>query len=139
ITCIILTHRRIRIATNYFIVSLALSELPMSAFDAIFNFLYASHNVWHFGEEFCRFQNRFPIATIFVSIHSVRAVAAERYMAIMHPLKPRLAAGSIRVITGITWLVAFGLAFPRCSYPEITMDDGTMRCVVVWPDDTGSK
>lgn len=75
---IILAHRRMRTATNYFIVNLALSDLLMSAFNTIFNFIYASHNVWYFGEEFCRFQNWFPITAMFVSIYSMTAVAAER-------------------------------------------------------------
>ncbi|XP_032922516.1 substance-K receptor [Catharus ustulatus] len=136
---IILAHRRMRTATNYFIVNLALSDLLMSAFNTIFNFIYASHNVWYFGEEFCRFQNWFPITAVFVSIYSMTAVAAERYVAIIHPFKPRLSAASTRVIIGIIWLVAFGLAFPQCFYAEITMDNGAMKCIVVWPDDAGSK
>ncbi|XP_031410238.1 substance-K receptor isoform X3 [Meleagris gallopavo] len=136
---IILAHRRMRTATNYFIVNLALSDLLMSAFNTIFNFIYASHNVWYFGEEFCRFQNWFPITAMFVSIYSMTAVAAERYVAIIHPFKPRLSAGNTRVIIGIIWLVAFGLAFPQCFYAEIMMDNGTTKCIVVWPDDVGSK
>uniref|UniRef100_A0A8C9NVV2 Tachykinin receptor 2 n=1 Tax=Serinus canaria TaxID=9135 RepID=A0A8C9NVV2_SERCA len=132
-------NQRMRTATNYFIVNLALSDLLMSAFNTIFNFIYASHNVWYFGEEFCRFQNWFPITAVFVSIYSMTAVAAERYVAIIHPFKPRLSAGSTRVIIGIIWLVAFGLAFPQCFYAEITLDNGTMKCIVVWPDDVGSK
>lgn len=75
---IILAHRRMRTATNYFIVNLALSDLLMAAFNTIFNFIYASHNVWYFGKEFCRFQNWFPITAMFVSIYSMTAVAAER-------------------------------------------------------------
>uniref|UniRef100_A0A8C4UHK1 Substance-K receptor n=1 Tax=Falco tinnunculus TaxID=100819 RepID=A0A8C4UHK1_FALTI len=136
---IILAHRRMRTATNYFIVNLALSDLLMSAFNTIFNFIYASHNVWYFGEEFCRFQNWFPITAMFVSIYSMTAVAAERYVAIIHPFKPRLSAGSTRVIIGMIWLVAFGLAFPQCFYAEIMTDNGTTKCIVVWPDDVGSK
>ncbi|XP_032047162.1 substance-K receptor isoform X1 [Aythya fuligula] len=136
---IILAHRRMRTATNYFIVNLALSDLLMSAFNTIFNFIYASHNVWYFGKEFCRFQNWFPITAMFVSIYSMTAVAAERYVAIIHPFKPRLSAGNTRVIIGIIWLVAFGLAFPQCFYAEILTDNGTTKCIVVWPDDVGSK
>ncbi|NWT63111.1 NK2R protein, partial [Erythrocercus mccallii] len=62
-----------------------------------------------------------------------------RYVAIIHPFKPRLSAGSTRLIIGIIWLVAFGLAFPQCFYAEITKDNGTTKCTVVWPDDVGSK
>uniref|UniRef100_A0A7M4EHQ8 Tachykinin receptor 2 n=1 Tax=Crocodylus porosus TaxID=8502 RepID=A0A7M4EHQ8_CROPO len=78
---------------------------------SIIGFIYASHNVWYFGKEFCRFQNLFPITALFVSIYFMTAVAADRYVAIIYPLKPKLSAGNTRVIR-IIWLVAFGLAFP---------------------------
>ncbi|XP_067409043.1 substance-K receptor [Emydura macquarii macquarii] len=136
---IILAHKRMRTVTNYFIVNLALSDLLIAAFNTLFNFIYASHNVWYFGKEFCRFQNLFPITAMFVSIYSMTAIAADRYMAIIYPFKPKLSAVSTKVIIGIIWLVAFGLAFPQCFYAEITTDNGMTKCIVAWPDDVGRK
>ncbi|XP_033065830.1 substance-K receptor isoform X2 [Trachypithecus francoisi] len=76
---IILAHQRMRTVTNYFIVNLALADLCMAAFNATFNFVYASHNIWYFGRAFCYFQNLFPITAMFVSIYSMTAIAADRY------------------------------------------------------------
>lgn len=75
---IILAHERMRTVTNYFIINLALADLCMAAFNATFNFVYASHNIWYFGRAFCYFQNLFPITAIFVSIYSMTAIAADR-------------------------------------------------------------
>ena len=75
---IILAHQRMRTVTNYFIVNLALADLCMAAFNAAFNFVYASHNIWYFGRAFCYFQNLFPITAMFVSIYSMTAIAADR-------------------------------------------------------------
>lgn len=75
---IILSHRRMRTVTNYFIVNLAVSDLLMAALNTVFNFIYACHNVWYFDEGFCRFLNLVPITAVFVSIYSMTAVAAER-------------------------------------------------------------
>ncbi|XP_069913094.1 substance-K receptor isoform X1 [Oryctolagus cuniculus] len=136
---IILAHRRMRTVTNYFIVNLALADLCMATFNAAFNFVYASHNIWYFGRAFCYFQNLFPITAMFVSIYSMTAIAADRYMAIVHPFQPRLSGpGTKAVIAGI-WLVALALAFPQCFYSTITMDQGATKCVVAWPEDSGGK
>lgn len=75
---IILAHQRMRTVTNYFIVNLAVSDLLMAALNTVFNFIYASHNIWYFGEGFCRFLNFVPITAMFVSIYSMTAVAADR-------------------------------------------------------------
>ncbi|XP_003409088.1 substance-K receptor [Loxodonta africana] len=133
---IILAHQRMRTVTNYFIVNLALADLCMAAFNTAFNFVYASHNIWYFGRAFCYFQNLFPITAMFVSIYSMTAIAADRYMAIVHPFQPRLSApGTKAVIAGI-WLVALALAFPQCFYSTITMELGATKCVVAWPEDS---
>uniref|UniRef100_A0A4W2HXF8 Substance-K receptor n=1 Tax=Bos indicus x Bos taurus TaxID=30522 RepID=A0A4W2HXF8_BOBOX len=136
---IILAHQRMRTVTNYFIVNLALADLCMAAFNAAFNFVYASHNIWYFGRAFCYFQNLFPITAMFVSIYSMTAIAADRYMAIVHPFQPRLSAPGTRAVIAGIWLVALALAFPQCFYSTITTDEGATKCVVAWPEDSGGK
>ncbi|XP_065750265.1 substance-K receptor [Phocoena phocoena] len=127
---IILARWRMRTVTNYFIVNMALADLCMAAFNAAFNFVYASHNIWYFGRTFCYFQNLFPITAMFVSIYSMTTSAADRYMAIVHPFQPRLSAPSTRAVIAGLWPVALALAFPHCFYCPITMDRGATKCVV---------
>lgn len=79
---IILAHQRMRTVTNYFIVNLALADLCMATFNTVFNFVYASHNIWYFGRAFCYFQNLFPVTVMFVSIYSMTAIAADRQEAV---------------------------------------------------------
>ncbi|XP_028915708.1 substance-K receptor [Ornithorhynchus anatinus] len=134
---IVLAHKRMRTVTNYFVVNLALSDACMATFNTVFNFIYASHNIWYFGRVFCHFQNFFPITAMFVSIYSMMAIAADRYMAIIHPFQPRLSARSTKFIIAAIWLVAFSLAVPQCFYSKIEVDSGATKCLVVWPDDEG--
>uniref|UniRef100_A0A8D2KSD2 Tachykinin receptor 2 n=1 Tax=Varanus komodoensis TaxID=61221 RepID=A0A8D2KSD2_VARKO len=139
---IILTHKQMRIVPNYFIVNLALSNFLMTALNRVFNFIYASHNVWYFGEGFCQFLNFIPITAVFVSVYSMTAIAAERYVAIVYPFKKKLASGNSKVITGNIWLAAIGLAFPQFLYSEIRIDNGITKCIIIWPgdpDNTGGK
>ncbi|XP_054869152.1 substance-K receptor isoform X1 [Amphiprion ocellaris] len=134
---IILAHRRMRTVTNYFIVNLAFSDVSMATFNTLFNFVYALHNDWYFGLGYCRFQNFFPITAMFSSIYSMAAIAVDRYMAIIHPLKPRLSSTSTKVVIALIWIVAILLAFPQCYYSVTRFYYPRTVCMVDWPDDYG--
>uniref|UniRef100_A0A8C6UWZ1 Substance-K receptor n=1 Tax=Neogobius melanostomus TaxID=47308 RepID=A0A8C6UWZ1_9GOBI len=136
---IILAHRRMRTVTNYFIVNLAFSDVSMATFNTLFNFVYALHNDWYFGLGYCRFQNFFPITAMFSSIYSMAAIAVDRYMAIIHPLKPRFSSTSTKVMIGLIWIVAVLLAFPQCYYSVTRFYYPRTVCMVDWPGDYGGR
>ncbi|NXS65003.1 NK1R protein, partial [Pandion haliaetus] len=131
---IILAHKRMRTVTNYFLVNLAFAEASMSAFNTVVNFTYAIHNEWYYGLLYCKFHNFFPIAAVFASIYSMTAIALDRYMAIIHPLQPRLSATATKVVIGIIWLLAFLLAFPQGYYSVMAELPGRLVCLVEWPE-----
>ncbi|XP_008049301.1 neuromedin-K receptor, partial [Carlito syrichta] len=131
---IILAHKRMRTVTNYFLVNLAFSDVSTAAFNTLFNFIYALHSEWYFGANYCRFQNFFPITAEFASIYSMTAIAVDRYMAIIDPLKPRLSATATKIAIGSIWILAFLLAFPQCLYSKIIVMPGRTLCHVQWPE-----
>nr|XP_020009049.1 neuromedin-K receptor [Castor canadensis] len=131
---IILAHKRMRTVTNYFLVNLAFSDASMAAFNTLVNFIYALHSEWYFGANYCRFQNFFPITAVFASIYSMTAIAVDRYMAIIDPLKPRLSATATKIVIGSIWILAFLLAFPQCLYSKIKVMPGRTLCYVQWPE-----
>ncbi|XP_025899231.1 substance-P receptor [Nothoprocta perdicaria] len=131
---IILAHKRMRTVTNYFLVNLAFAEASMAAFNTVVNFTYAVHNEWYYGLLYCKFHNFFPIAAVFASIYSMTAIALDRYMAIIHPLRPRLSATATKVVIGVIWLLAFLLAFPQGYYSVTAELPGRLVCLVEWPE-----
>ncbi|NXC73696.1 NK1R protein, partial [Anhinga anhinga] len=131
---IILAHKRMRTVTNYFLVNLAFAEASMSAFNTVVNFTYAIHNEWYYGLLYCKFHNFFPIAAVFASIYSMTAIALDRYMAIIHPLQPRLSATATKVVIGVIWLLASLLAFPQGYYSVMEELPGRLVCLVEWPE-----
>ncbi|XP_060764067.1 tachykinin receptor 1a isoform X1 [Neoarius graeffei] len=133
---IIVAHKRMRTITNYFLVNLAFAEASMSAFNTVVNFVYAAHNEWYFGLGYCRFHNFFPIAAVFASICSMTAIAVDRYMAIIHPLKQRLSSMQTKVIIGVIWVLAFLLAFPQYYYSDVDQLPGRIVCYINWPEYT---
>uniref|UniRef100_A0A4W3JGA0 Neuromedin-K receptor n=1 Tax=Callorhinchus milii TaxID=7868 RepID=A0A4W3JGA0_CALMI len=56
-----------------------------------------------------------------------------RYMAIIHPLQPRISAMATKVIIASIWLLAFVLAFPQCFYSDIRQFSKRNVCFVDWP------
>ncbi|XP_077096986.1 tachykinin receptor 1a isoform X2 [Siphateles boraxobius] len=133
---IILAHKRMRTVTNYFLVNLAFAEASMSAFNTVINFVYSVHNEWYFGLYYCRFHNFFPIAAVFASIYSMSAIALDRYMAIIHPLKQRMSATQTKVVIGVIWVLAFLLAFPQYYYSDTDQLPGRVVCYIDWPEYT---
>ncbi|XP_062872062.1 neuromedin-K receptor [Trichomycterus rosablanca] len=130
---IILAHRRMRTVTNYFLLNLALADVSMAALNTPVNFVYAAHGDWYFGAFYCKFQNFFPVAAVFASIYSMTAIAVDRYMAIIHPLKPRLSATVTMVMIVCVWGAAVALAFPLCFYSTIKSNSRRTMCYVAWP------
>ncbi|XP_063167034.1 substance-P receptor-like isoform X2 [Candoia aspera] len=130
---IVLAHKRMRTVTNYFLVNLAFSEAAMAAFNTLVNLTYALHNVWYYGLAYCRFQNFFPVASVFASIYSMTAIAVDRYMAIIHPLQPRLSAAATKIVICVIWLFALLLSFPQGYYSTTAHLPERVVCYVEWP------
>ncbi|XP_077102054.1 tachykinin receptor 3-like [Siphateles boraxobius] len=130
---IILAHKRMRTVTNYFLLNLAFSDASMAAFNTLINFIYATHGEWYFGEVYCKFHNFFPVTAVFASIYSMTAIAVDRYMAIIHPLKPRLSATATKVVILCIWALAVILAFPLCFYSTTRTMPRRTVCYVAWP------
>ncbi|KAI1883579.1 hypothetical protein AGOR_G00233030 [Albula goreensis] len=105
----------------------------MAAFNTLINFIYAAHGEWYFGDSYCKFHNFFPVTAVFASIYSMTAIAVDRYMAIIHPLKPRLSATATKVIIVCIWALAVMLAFPLCFYSTTRKIPRRTLCFVAWP------
>ncbi|XP_036811378.1 neuromedin-K receptor-like [Oncorhynchus mykiss] len=56
-----------------------------------------------------------------------------RYMAIIHPLKPRLSATATKVVIVCIWALAVVLAFPLCFNSTIRILPRRTICYVAWP------
>ncbi|TNM86182.1 hypothetical protein fugu_008453 [Takifugu bimaculatus] len=130
---IILAHKRMRTVTNYFILNLAFSDASMAAFNTLINFIYAAHGEWYFGKAYCKFHNFFPVTSVFASIYSMTAIAVDRYMAIIHPLKPRLSAKATTGVIICIWSLAVVLAFPLCYFSTTLVLPHKTVCFVAWP------
>ncbi|XP_067228471.1 neuromedin-K receptor [Chanodichthys erythropterus] len=130
---IIVAHKRMRTVTNYFLLNLAVSDVCVAALNTLVNFVYGAHGDWYFSSAYCRFHNFYPVAAVFASIYSMSAIALDRYMAIIHPMKPRLSATVTKAVIACVWILAAFLAFPLCFYSVTEVRPHRTLCYVAWP------
>ena len=57
-----------------------------------------------------------------------------RYIAIIHPLKPRMGAGLVLTVIAIIWVVSILIAFPTLLYAEIFAFKTHTVCYLNWLD-----
>uniref|UniRef100_A0A8C4RA16 G-protein coupled receptors family 1 profile domain-containing protein n=1 Tax=Eptatretus burgeri TaxID=7764 RepID=A0A8C4RA16_EPTBU len=131
---IIVAHKQMRTVTNYFIVNLAFSDASVAALNTLITFTYSVQNKWYYGAPYCRFHNLFPIAAVFASIYSMTAIAGDRYMAIIHPLRPRLSASTTKMVIVAIWLFAVILAMPPCLHATVNHYSDRDICFINWPN-----
>ncbi|XP_008305130.1 neuromedin-U receptor 1 [Stegastes partitus] len=117
LTCaVIAKHKKMRNPTNFYLVSLAASDLlvllfgmPLEIYDLWQNYPFP------FGEGGCYFKTFLFETVCFASILNVTALSVERYIAVVHPLKTRYLSTNQhakRVIT-IVWAVSMTCAIPN--------------------------
>ncbi|XP_043269310.1 octopamine receptor beta-2R [Venturia canescens] len=83
----VMRHRKLRIITNYFVVSLALADMLVAMFAMTFNLSVQVTGRWLFGYFMCDVWNSLDVYFSTSSILHLMCISVDRYYAIMKPLK----------------------------------------------------
>ncbi|KMZ01043.1 uncharacterized protein Dsimw501_GD12106, isoform B [Drosophila simulans] len=132
---VIIRHSAMHTATNYYLFSLAVSDLLYLLFGLPTEvFLY-----WHqypdlFGMPFCKIRAFISEACTYVSVFTIVAFSMERFLAICHPLHLYAMVGfkrAIRIITAL-WIASFISAIPfgllsDIQYLNYPLDDSRIE------------
>ena len=100
-------HRRLRTVTNYFIVSLAVSDLLISVLSLPFRIHQTMHNsAWCLGYEICLTWIIIDLICSCASICNLAAISVDRYIAIVHPFRYHelMTTRVAWAIIGIVWI-----------------------------------
>ncbi|XP_069473656.1 neuromedin-U receptor 1 [Ambystoma mexicanum] len=119
LTCIVIfKHKIMRTPTNYYLFSLAVSDLlvllmgmPLELYELWSNYPFL------FGKGGCYFKTLLFETVCFASILNVTALSVERYIAVVHPLKAKYVVTrnhAKRVIISV-WLLSILCAIPNTS------------------------
>nr|XP_046916674.1 tachykinin-like peptides receptor 99D [Dermatophagoides farinae] len=141
---IVLTNKRMRTVTNYFLVNLSVADIMVSTLNVIFNFIYMLNSNWPFGELFCKVSNFIAILSVAASVFTLMAISIDRYLAIVHPLRPRMSRTATVIIIVIIWIASSFLSLPNiiCSktiVEEFKNGDTRVVCYLEWYDGVSTK
>ncbi|XP_067901822.1 prokineticin receptor 1-like [Heterodontus francisci] len=133
-------YKQLRNLTNLLIANLAFSDFLVAIVCCPFELDYyvVKQLSWEHGHILCASVNYLRTASLLVSTNALLAIAIDRYLAIVHPLKPRIQYQTAYVLIGVVWLSSLLLAIPSAYFTAETVIPQTnaqhkIFCGQIWP------
>lgn len=110
----VFNYRPLRIAQNFFIVSLAVADLTVALLVLPFNVAYYIMNKWKFGIHLCKMWLTSDVLCCTASILNLCAIALDRYWAITDPINyaRKRTVRRVTIMIAITWVLSAIISSP---------------------------
>ena len=112
-------ERRLHTVTNLFLVNLAASDLCLTLLAVPLNLARLLMSAWSLGAATCHLLNWLPMMCVYVSTYTMAVIAGDRYLVIVHPLRPRATRAVALILISATWLLATVLALPYAVFADV--------------------
>ncbi|XP_034534777.1 prokineticin receptor 1a [Notolabrus celidotus] len=136
-------YKQLRNLTNLLIANLAVSDVLVAAVCCPFllDYYVVKQLSWDHGLLLCASTNYLRTVSLYVSTNALLAIAVDRYMAILYPLRPRMKYQTAYCVILTVWLVPIFISIPSAymasetTYPHV--EGGTFKtfCAQIWPVD----
>ncbi|CAH0394482.1 unnamed protein product [Bemisia tabaci] len=102
----VMRHRKLRVITNYFVVSLALADMLVAMVAMTFNMSVQVTGKWLFGAFICDVWNALDVYFSTASIIHLCCISVDRYYAIVKPLKYpiKMTKRKVAIMLLLTWI-----------------------------------
>ncbi|TRY83053.1 hypothetical protein DNTS_004464 [Danionella cerebrum] len=137
-------YKKLRNLTNLLIANLAISDFLVATVCCPFlvDYYVIKRLSWDHGIVLCISINYLRTVSLYVSTNALLAIAVDRYMAIVHPLKPRMKFQTAYWLIFGVWLIPVLIAVPSAyfatehEYPHSELDhDKKIFCAQIWSAD----
>lgn len=108
----VVRKKRLRSVTNMFIANLAIADILIGSFAIPFQFLSALLQRWILPNFMCAFCTFVQIVSVNVSIFTLAAIAADRYLIVANPIDKRVTKVLAKKIITVVWILALVAATP---------------------------
>ncbi|XP_077276412.1 neuropeptide CCHamide-2 receptor isoform X3 [Temnothorax americanus] len=121
---ILLCHTSMRNVPNTYVLSLALGDLLVIVTSVPFTSILYTIESWPWGLTICKLSECAKDISIGVSVFTLAALSAERYCAIVNPIRRHMAGLSAKPLTILTasliWVLAIVLAMPAALFSYVS-------------------
>nr|KAG5713348.1 hypothetical protein BaRGS_024896 [Batillaria attramentaria] len=137
---LVLSRRQMRSVTNYFIASLATSDMLMAIVCIPVTFIAnVVLDYWPFPAAMCPLVTYLQVVIVFQNAYTLLAISLERYIAIMYPFKRRLTTCQCFLVIGLCWFLALATPLPTAitsrleEFPGEEENETLSACYEQWP------
>ncbi|XP_026869584.2 prokineticin receptor 1a [Electrophorus electricus] len=111
-------HKKLRNVTNLLIANLAVSDVLVAVVCCPFlvDYYVVKQLSWDHGIVLCVSINYLRTVSLYVSTNVLLAIAVDRYMAIVHPLKPRMKYHTAYWLIFGVWIVPILISVPSAYF-----------------------
>ncbi|XP_040001427.1 prokineticin receptor 1a isoform X2 [Xiphias gladius] len=136
-------YKQLRNLTNLLIANLAVSDVLVAAVCCPFllDYYVVKQLSWDHGLLLCASTNYLRTVSLYVSTNALLAIAVDRYMAILYPLKPRMKHQTAYCVILTVWIVPIFISIPSAymasetTYPHVEGGTDKTFCAQIWPVD----
>lgn len=109
----VMRHRKLRVITNYYVISLALADMLVAMFAMTFNASVQIFECWLFGRFMCDVWNSLDVYFSTASILHLCCISVDRYYAIVKPLQYNISMTKrvVAIMLLNTWLSPAVISF----------------------------
>lgn len=106
-------HYKLRVITNYFVVSLAFADMMVALLAMTFNTSVQITGKWNFSQTLCDIWNSFDVLSATASIMHLCCISVDRYYAIIRPLEYPLKITNkvVGVMLACVWISSSFVSF----------------------------
>lgn len=135
-------YKKLRNLTNLLIANLAVSDFLVAIVCCPFEMDYyvVRQLSWEHGHILCASVNYLRTVSLYVSTNALLAIAVDRYLVIVHPLRPRMKCQTATGLIAVVWAVSILIAIPSAYFTTETVliivkDQEKIFCGQIWPVD----
>ncbi|BHF64561.1 neuropeptide Y receptor activity [Sparganum proliferum] len=121
--------------TNFFVANLAISDVLMSMFAALFTPIAYYTDEWLLPHFLCRLLPFTMGVSVHVSTLTSTAIAVDRYLVIVHPFFPKMQRWMCFSIIAAIWCTSILICLPLAIFQHIEMESkqNNTVCAENWP------